>query len=93
MKHHLIIRFDEHEDKKKLYNELKEFFKTMENVPEIRKVSTFRASSSLSGRFDMMVRFDIRKEDLDKLEELEAYRSWQDGYKDRISDVTVFDCL
>lgn len=92
MKHYIIVKFNENVEKEKLINPIKELFQKAMHIEEVIKVDIYESNMYLPNRYDLMIKMDLSKKDLEEFDNGEIHKAWKERFGKYIASKTIFDC-
>jgi len=91
MKHLIIARLKDRQEKEKLVRPVQELFDRLLEMPGIHAVRVLPCSVDLPNRYDLMIEIDMDREALDAYAASEPHLTWKKEYGPLLEAKTIFD--
>ena len=92
MKHYIIVKFKNDYNYLNELESIKKMFNESLNLDGINKIDIYKSNSSLSNRYDLMIKMELTKEGLVNFDNSVIHSRWKNDYGKYIENKTIFDC-
>ena len=92
MKHYIIVKFKNDYDYLYELENIKKLFNETLNIYGVKKVDIYSSNSSLSNRYDLMIKMKLTKEGLTNFDNSIIHKKWKEKYGKYIENKAIFDC-
>lgn len=92
MKHYIIVKFVSDYDYLNELENIKKLFNETLNIYGVKKVDIYNSNSSLSNRYDLMIKMELTKEGLTNFDNSSIHKKWKEEYGKHMENKTIFDC-
>lgn len=92
MKHYIIVKFISDFDYVKELDKINNLFNKALEIDGINKIDIYKSNSSLSNRYDLMIKMELTKEGLINFDNSSIHSKWKSDYGKYIESKTIFDC-
>ena len=92
MKHYIIVKFISDFDYVKELDKINNLFNKALEIDGVNKIDIYKSNSSLSNRYDLMIKMELTKEGLINFDNSSIHSKWKSDYGKYIESKTIFDC-
>lgn len=92
MKHYIIVKFISDFDYVKELDKINNLFNKALEIDGVNRIDIYRSNSSLSNRYDLMIKMELTKEGLINFDNSSIHSKWKSDYGKYIESKTIFDC-
>lgn len=92
MLHHILVKWNEGEDRSALLEAVRTLFAEATAVPGVRAVQVIPNVIPRPNRYDLMIVLTLPEDALPGWDASELHRRWKAVYGDRIASKAIFDC-
>lgn len=92
MKHHIIVKWKENENKSELNKAAKKLFENTDNIPYIEKIEVKENVIPRDNRYDLLIAVFMDKSALPAWDESELHLKWKEDFGKYIDKKCIFDC-